>query len=340
LLVGVFNETSIENKYLRAFKKIYGVNVEIFNTINFKTPFNIKNFLLDHVPEITYWQIRNSLFLKFKTSKKKYNIVIIFKGLEFDIKFLRSIKSLSKETQWICINTDDPFNVQSRIATNKNIINAIPFYDVYFIWSYLILEKLKKISTNKVVYLPFAAEPALKINLNNNINAHKMCFIGTWDKYREDFISDLPDDIIEIYGERWNKSNINFKQKKLIFNKNFLQHECEKIYQSSLGSLNILRLQNKNSHNMRTFEITSWGGLLIANRTEEQNYFFPENVASLAFNSKVELINIFNSLKKNEINRNNIIKNSLDISKSHTYLHRALFILENIMNKRYKLKIC
>ena len=64
-------------------------------------------------------------------------------------------------------------------------------------------------------------------------------------------------------------------------------HACK----NSLGIINFLRKQNlvEGSHNMRTFEVPGYGGLLIANRTQEQLEFFEEDKEAVYFGNLQEL---------------------------------------------------
>ena len=71
--------------------------------------------------------------------------------------------------------------------------------------------------------------------------------------------------------------------------------------QNAAGVINLLRRQNieEESHNMRTFEVPGYGGLLIANRTEEQSSFFEEDKEAVFFNGVEELNEKLNFLGRN-----------------------------------------
>ena len=79
-----------------------------------------------------------------------------------------------------------------------------------------------------------------------------------------------------------------------------------------------------------TFEIPSMGGLMITNRTLEQNFYFPENKASLMYSNikelKFKIRKINNSYKKN----NEIKKRSYVIVKKHSYVERVKYLLKKI----------
>ena len=128
-------------------------------------------------------------------------------------------------------------------------------------------------------------------------------------------------------GNGWNNYKLgkNITYVKEVNFKNF-----SKLLKKSKLSLNILRKQNENSHNMKTFEIPSMGGLMITNRSSEQNYFFPENKASLMYSNidelKLKIRKINNSYKKFI----KIRKKSYSIVKKHSYTERAKYLLNKI----------
>ena len=152
-------------------------------------------------------------------------------------------------------------------------------------------------------------------------------FIGTADDERYEIIKRLNEFKIILAGNGWNNYELgkNITYVREVNFKNF-----SKLLKTSKVSLNILRKQNKNSHNMKTFEIPSMGGLMITNRTFEQNFYFPENKASLMYGNikelKLKIRKINNSYKKN----NKIQKRSYAIVKKHSYIERVKYLLKKI----------
>ena len=102
------------------------------------------------------------------------------------------------------------------------------------------------------------------------------------------------------------------------------------IIAKSFLSLNILRKQNDNSHNMKTFEIPAMGGLLVTTRTKEQNIFFPENKASIMFSSISELEKKIFFLRKNQRVAERIRQKGFELSRYHSYNERAKYLLKII----------
>ena len=108
------------------------------------------------------------------------------------------------------------------------------------------------------------------------------------------------------------------------------------VINKSFVSINILRKQNLGSHNMRTFEIPAMGGLLAASRSNEQNLFFPENRASIMFNSVKELENKIFFLRNNQKVAEEIRKKGFKLSLKHSYKIRAKYLLKIIYDNYVK----
>ena len=76
---------------------------------------------------------------------------------------------------------------------------------------------------------------------------------------------------IDIFGRLKKKHNLNGKLN--IHESHISGRKLKKIISSYAISVNILRLKNKNSHNMKSFEIPALGGLMLTNFSREQMLF-------------------------------------------------------------------
>ena len=132
---------------------------------------------------------------------------------------------------------------------------------------------------------------------------------------------------IILAGDGWNKYRLS---KNIKYIKNINAKKFSSVINSSKFSLNLLRDQNKCSHNMKTFEIPSMGGLLVTERSQEQQSFFPENKASLMFNTVRDFKYKIQSLSYKSIKYKNIRKAGYKIAKRNSYKERAKYILEKL----------
>ena len=330
LILGSNEDFSIEKMYERSFKKL-GSKVNLLHTYDIRKSL-ISRFIWKYFRFIYFIFIRKKIIKYIVNSSKKYDLIIIFKGLYINKDFLSEIKKKSNDSKIIDIFTDDPFKINYfKDISNKNILETIPYFDHIFIYSRVILKKLRrKYPKNRFSYLPFGYDSVVHKNLKqkrNNTVKYDLSFIGTADDERYEIIKRLDEFKIILAGNGWNNYELgkNIKYVKEVNFKNF-----SKLLKISKVSLNILRKQNERSHNMKTFEIPSMGGLMITNRTFEQNFYFPENKASLMYSNikelKLKIRKINNYSKKN----NNIQKRSYLIVKKHSYIERAKYLVKKI----------
>lgn len=335
LLIGSKEAFTIEKMYFRAFKKL-GFKVNLLHIYAIQNGL-ILGFIWKYFRFFYFFFIRKKIIKYISHNNKKYDLIIIFKGLYIDEDFIPIIKKKSNNSKIIDIFTDDPLKTNYfKDISNENILKTIPCFDHIFIYSKVILKKLKKkYPKSRFSYLPFGYDSLIHKSLkkkNNKIFKYDLSFIGTADDERYQIIKQLDEFKIILAGNGWNNYKLG-KNIKYVEEVNF--QKFSKLLKESMLSLNILRKQNNSSHNMKTFEIPSMGGLMITNRTTEQNHFFPENKASLMYGNirelKLKIRKINNSYKKN----NKIQKRSYAIVKKHSYVERAKYLLKKIYEQNY-----
>ena len=331
LILGSKENFSLERMYDRAFKligaKVYFLHIyDIKKTIIFKLIWKFLRFII-------FYNIRKKIIKRLENNKIKYDLIVIFKGLYINEEFLSSIKKIQPEAKIINIFTDDPFDISYfKDISNKNILRCINYFDYLFIFSKEILKKLeKKFPKKKFNYLPFGSDNKIhKKYLNNSKKKFDLSFTGTADQQRFNYINYLKEFKIILAGSDWEKFKLS---KNIKYIGKIDAKRCSKIMRQSIVSLNILRPQNKFSHNMKTFEIPAMGGLMITNRNVEQNKFFQENHGCLMYGNKEELKLKIKMVLKNPKKFNKIKQNGYRVSKRHFYKERARKILNITFDK-------
>jgi spore maturation protein CgeB len=330
LIIGAKEKTSLEMMYYRAFKSI-GATTTIFqiekNTNNFFF-LKIKKFF-----KLIYFSyVRNKLLKYIKKKSKNFDIVIVFKGIYLNADTLIKCKNISKKTLWVNIFADDPFNSQFIKESNYSLLNAIQHYDFFCIWSYRIFKKLKKIvKVNRLIYLPFAYDNFNHFSYQKKSRHRNLItFIGTLDNQRTKFLSKIKDVNLNIYGNNSYKYKKFFKNKNIKFYPEIYGEKMRSVMKQSLVSINILRKQNKYSHNMKTFEIPAMNCLMLTTRSWEQDILLPENKACFMYSSLKEFKK---KLRYILVNQNKLAKvRSLGYKsiKKYTYIYRATQLLNEI----------
>ena len=87
---------------------------------------------------------------------------------------------------------------------------------------------------------------------------------------------------------------------------------------------------------MKTFEIPAMNGLMLTQRSIEQNYFFPENKACLMFSDIKELKEKIEFIAKNKSKVKKIRNFGYVNSKKNSYRTRAKYLLKKIFYQTIK----
>ena len=336
LIIGNKGDPTLENFYFKAFKNL-GFSVDFF-TIDY----NVKNRIIAKI-EVIFPALKNFFLVSklidyLRNNKKKYYFILIFKGIYLDDKSFLKIKSI-KKSLWVNYFPDDPLNINDPSISNIKFLNVIKHFDIFCIWSKKIKKILeKKYKKNYFLYLPFAYDSLNKYKKNKKEKKYKklITFIGTYDSNRSKIINSIKVDKC-VYGGNWKRLK-NINEKKTYFNGHVKSKGLVKVINSSLINLNILRHQNSTSHNMKTFEIPGYGGLMLTDRTKEQNEFFKENKSCYMYKGIFELNKKIDYIINNPKEASKVRINGHKKAREHNYINRAKFLVKTV-DEFYRKKI-
>lgn len=325
LIIGNSHPSSIEKMFYHSFKKLK-IKVQFLDP-NIYIKHYKKNKIFKKLFKKNYFKNYNEIILN--NLKKKYNsnIIFFFKGETLNKEFLEKLRLLKKNI-YINYFTDNPFYEKSKY------LEMIKYFDFYFTWSKGIKKKIlnKKLYLKKksINYLPFGYDLRFRredIILNENNN--KYLFYGSWDPQREKILSKLQINNIDIYGNGWHRAGKLFKRQNKIYYKDIFGQNLVNKINEYYAVININRPQVQNACNMRFFEVTGYGGLIITKENSETLNFFKKNYEVITYTNFNNLKNIL----KNDIklfNRNAIRKKCFKTSKVHSYISRSKKILKII----------
>lgn len=328
-------EFSLAASYMRAFKAL-GCEAESFAPDEDRLSWQ-KNRILNRVFEkpLIWTHNRKNLFPRLLAEKA--DVLWIAKGNWLLPEFLREFKKNRPETKLVCYNADNPITTFSRGGNRPWVTEAIPYYDVYCTYNRRLVEPLLKAGAKKVLHIPFGWDPWLhpQKDFSETELAPYRCdvsFIGNPDGERQKWLEAIickvgrENAVFKIYGH-WEKYRKGILA-SFIQNRAAMGTEFAKIVKASKISLNILRLQNENSHNMRTFEITGAGGCMVSQKSDEQESFFPDGKGAVYFNDPKDAADKIRELLNDEAKRSCIRQYAAAEVLKHTYLKRAQQLLE------------
>lgn len=221
----------------------------------------------------------------------KPTIIVIFKGMEISKRSLIQIKSFG--VKLVNYNLDHPFVYESRGSGNRFVREAIPYYDLHITYSSLIEKQLQYNFNVATALLPFGYDLSDKafeqLNLNQS-EEMRVCFIGNPDKSRVELITFLTGNNVkvDVYGFRWDRFLKNGNCLRLFDQVN--DFDYWKTIARYRVQLNILRTQNKDAHNMRSFEVPAAGGIMLAPDTPGHREYFENEKEIFLFGSDAECL--------------------------------------------------
>lgn len=292
--------------------------------------YGLKNRILDRILFHKVAKKINHNFLD-TVKKNQYDFVIIIQGRYLFSSTISVIKSYTNlVVNW---NPDDFFNP---LNSSRYLLQSFDKYDCIFTSRGHLREEYLKKGAKKVEVINWYYRPDMLLSENELLHkeyTRDIVFMGSWSKRRENLLKALDDFDVKVWGGGWQKSSQAFRKK----------HECNppvymeammKVIISSKINLNILTKENRDTTNIRNFEIPACSGFQLSERANEILELFEEDKEIVCFETVDELISKCRYYLKNESERERIAFNGYQrlISGNHTILDRAKQILQTVFN--------
>lgn len=294
--------------------------------------FNLKNRILDRMLFYKVAQKINHNFI-FAFKRNQYDIVIVLKGIHL---FPETIVEIKKYASFVVNwNPDDFFNP---LNNSQYLLASFDKYDCIFtsrghLKHEYFQNGAKQVETLNWYFLPQYLRPMEISSQEKKKYGSDLVFIGTWSKRREDILNHLKDYNLRIWGGQWHKARKTFRRNIECNPPIFMEEMCKVIVSSKIN-LNILTRENRDTTNIRHFEIPACGGFQLSERSNEISELFEEDKEIVCFENVEELISQCKYYLSHDSERDRIRLNGYRriISGNHTMLDRAKQILGTILN--------
>ncbi|MDM9379620.1 glycosyltransferase [Chlorogloeopsis sp. ULAP01] len=201
-----------------------------------------------------------------------------------------SILALKQHGLVFVFFTDNPVDAH-HTHSNSWVQRGFPLWDAAFIWSQELVERLVENGVKRAFFHPFCSDVEYHFPKRQANPIYDVAFIGNWDasRKREQYLKAIADYRLGLWGSSY--WNTHCKEPTL---KNLCQGMCSyqeipEILGSAKMGLNILRPQNEEGHNIRTYEIPATGTLMLSERSRELMNLFAEDKEAVYFSSPNEL---------------------------------------------------
>ena len=276
LIAGSDKVYAIENFYVKYLREM-GVEVYHFAAQSFFYDYYQKNIFNKLLFRAGLSGILKKINDQFKNTVETFNpdIIWVFKGMELFPQSLQWAKD--KKIKLVNYNPDSPFVFSGKGSGNANVANSICLYDLFLTYNSADAKKMKTFHQVASAILPFGFN--ITDDLYNKCvqqkEIYRACFLGNPDTNRAQFLQQLAEEGIQldVYGNHWGKflKHPNIRIYAPVYEDGFWQT----LYRYRV-QLNLMRLHNPDTHNMRSFEVPGVGGIQLAPATTDHKTYFEE----------------------------------------------------------------
>ena len=263
-------------------------------------------------------------------SGQSADLILVLKGNQLDAATVRTLRA-SCGAPIVNFYPDDPF---SNVHANRMRFGSavLAEYDACFTFARHLMPAYRTAGVREVIYLPFARDPQLHAPVAPTAEPEfDVIFVGNLDESRVRWLEGIADFRIGIFGERVERSlSRRSPLRRATLGPAAYAAALSAMLSRSAVSLNLMRDQNRLSHNMRSFESPGSGAFTLSQRTPELVQLFQEGREILCFSTPDELrAHVAWSLAHPE-ERARIAQAGFDRVRDDTYATRAEQILDSV----------
>jgi spore maturation protein CgeB len=246
---------------------------------------SLKNRIMDR---LMFSQVAEKINIHLISEIKngKYDVLLVMKGVHiFPQTIILAKKYVNHVVNW---NPDDFFN---QLNNSRYLLASFKNYDYIFssrshLFDEYRYKGAKMVEMLNWYYLPKYQHPINISLIEKNNFGSDIVFIGTWSRRREKLLDSLEGLNLRIWGSYWNRASDKFK-KKFEFRPAIFETDMSKVICSSKININIFTIENRDTSNIRNFEIPACGGFQLCERSPQIMQLF-EDGKEIAFYSKPE----------------------------------------------------
>jgi len=284
--------------------------------------------ILDSVPIVSPRQ-RRMQRLQEQVAEINPDLVFVVKGYELDRQLVESLQERSDAViaNW---NPDNPFMFRSEEYRASNYLDALPAYDLVFIWGDFLFDRLRDAGASDVRFLPFASDPRIHHPADPDQEYESdVIFLGHWSEKRQRAVEALTDFDVAVYGDKWRRKNLlNGDVRACVQGAPVRGEEYSVAMSSAALVLNVVADHAGPEHNMRTFEIPATGQPMLTNRTDGQERFFTDGEEAIMYSDPDHLAELVEYYLDTDEERARIAERGHDVARDHTYADRMETVLE------------
>lgn len=201
-----------------------------------------------------------------------------------------SILALKQHGLTFVFFTDNPVD-EHHTHTNQWIKQGFPLWDAALIWSQQLVERLTKNGVKRAFFHSFCSDIEYHFPKRQANPRYDVAFIGNWDssRKREQYLKAIANYRLGLWGSKYWNTHCQEPDLKNLCQGLCSYQEIPEILGSAQMGLNILRPQNEDGHNIRTYEIPATGTLMLSEYSQDLLNLFTPDKEAVYFSNAEEL---------------------------------------------------
>jgi spore maturation protein CgeB len=259
--------------------------------------------------------------------RERADLLLVLKGQHVMPETVERLRTIAPVLNFY---PDDPFSphFSARLTYGTESLAA---YDVCLTFARHLIPAYREAGARAVAYLPFAADPGLHQPYpSSRAPDFDVVFVGNLDSpERVHWLAAVADYRLGIFGER-TRTEVHRRSalRRATFHPPVYGADLAQALSRGAISINILRDQNRLSHNMRSYESPACGAFTLSQRSRELTELFREGEEVVFFETIEELREQVAYWLPRDAERMRTAQAGLERARRETYAERARTILE------------
>lgn len=339
LVTGSLNPWDLGASYERAFREL-GHEVELFGWYERQERWSKRApNKLSSVAFVASARRVSAVDLVLLAQRFKPQLVVLLKTDDLPLGGVGAVRAAAPGCRVVAFHPDDPFNVHRfRGPSHPRARYQLRSVDRYFIWSDYLVDRVIRAGARAAHYLGFASDPFVSHPVSTAESDETrfgadVSFAGNWDPKRERWLAPLARAgglSLAIWGgPDWKHRSKDDAVVRAWRGEAPRGEDLAKAVVCAKASINVLRAQNETAENMRTYEIPACGGLMLAERSAQQERIFRDGVEAVYVDSPDDLVRKARALVRGSNDmRAGIRLAATRRASAHTYRARAQMLLD------------
>lgn len=258
-----------------------------------------------------------------------YDLLLVLKGERIDPATIEGIRATSRAA-WVNFYPDDPFSgVRSnRLAFGPATLRA---YDLCLTFARHLVPRYQREGVARVEWLPFARDPDQHSPVANPPKPEfDAVFVGNLDAARIEWLAPIARELrLAIFGEHTLRAvpSVNALRRARFFPAAYGRDLAPALMRGAI-SLNVMRDQNRYSHNMRSYESPACGAFTLSQRTPELTEMFRDGEDVVFAESPDAMLETARRWLADPAGRERVARAGFVRVEHDTYQRRAVKILQ------------